>query len=213
MFVELPIEEAYAPLYSVAASSYLLLGGLMLAFLAGLFLARKMIIPIQALREGAAQIGAGNLEQRISIKTGDELELLADQFNDMAGRLEESYADLEKKVEQRTARAERVAGAADRDLGSAPGHQARPAIWSRCFETHAGECDADLRSEIPRISSICEGEAFRRSQCITLRRAYAKSSCATASCSADRGSLTRPGRRQGRSFHVADMASDEAKTP
>jgi len=103
MFVELPIDEAYAPLYeSIKRSSYLLMGGLMLAFLAGLFLARKMIIPIQLLREGAAQIGAGNLEQRIAIKTGDELELLADQFNDMAGRLEESYAGLEQKVDQRT---------------------------------------------------------------------------------------------------------------
>jgi signal transduction histidine kinase len=103
MFVELPIDEAYAPLYeSIKRSSYLLMGGLMLAFLAGLFLARKMIIPIQTLREGAAQIGAGNLEQRIAIKTGDELESLADQFNDMAGRLEESYAGLEQKVEQRT---------------------------------------------------------------------------------------------------------------
>jgi len=61
-----------------------------------------MIIPIQALRQGAAQIGSGNLEQRISIKTGDELESLADQFNDMAGRLEESYAGLEQKVEQRS---------------------------------------------------------------------------------------------------------------
>jgi signal transduction histidine kinase len=104
MFVELPIDEAYAPLYeSIKRSAWLLAGGLALAFLAGLLLARKMIIPIQQLREGAAQIGAGNLEQRISIKTGDELEALADQFNDMAGRLEESYADLESKVEQRTA--------------------------------------------------------------------------------------------------------------
>jgi signal transduction histidine kinase len=103
MFVELPIDEAYAPLYdSIKRSSLLLVGGLTLAFLAGLFLARKMIVPIQRLREGAAQIGAGNLEQRIAIKTGDELELLADQFNDMAGRLEESYAGLEQKVEQRT---------------------------------------------------------------------------------------------------------------
>ena len=104
MFVELPIDEAYAPLYElIKRSAWLLAGGLALAFLAGLLLARKMIIPIQQLREGAAQIGAGNLEQRISIKTGDELEALADQFNDMAGRLEESYADLENKVEQRTA--------------------------------------------------------------------------------------------------------------
>ena len=104
MFVELPIDEAYAPLYeSIKRSAWLLAGGLALAFLAGLLLARKMIIPIQRLREGAAQIGSGNLEQRISVKTGDELQMLADQFNDMAGRLEESYADLENKVEQRTA--------------------------------------------------------------------------------------------------------------
>jgi signal transduction histidine kinase len=111
MFVELPIDEAYAPLYeSIKRSAWLLAGGLALAFLAGLLLARKMIIPIQQLREGAAQIGAGNLEQRISVKTGDELEKLADQFNDMAGRLEESYADLENKVEQRTAQLNQSVG-------------------------------------------------------------------------------------------------------
>ena len=75
MFVELPIDEANAPLYeSIKRSAWLLAGGLALAFLAGLLLARKMIIPIQQLREGAAQIGGGNLEQRISVKTGDELE-------------------------------------------------------------------------------------------------------------------------------------------
>src|SRR6266516_4413562 len=69
---------------------------------AATFLARRMVGPIQALRAGAARIGGGDLSQRISIKTGDELEALADQFNDMAGRLQESYADLEKKVEIRT---------------------------------------------------------------------------------------------------------------
>ena len=67
-----------------------------------MFLARKMVVPIQALREGAERIGARRAYQRISVKTGDELEALADQFNDMAGRLEDSYADLERKVEERT---------------------------------------------------------------------------------------------------------------
>src|SRR6516225_11876211 len=103
MFVELPIEEAYAPLYATLYRSVLLLlAGLALALIAGLFLARKMVVPIQALRRGAALIGAGDLSQRIAIKTGDELEGLADQFNDMAGKLEESYTDLERKVDQRT---------------------------------------------------------------------------------------------------------------
>jgi nitrogen fixation/metabolism regulation signal transduction histidine kinase len=56
------------------------------AFLAGLVLARKMVGPIQALRAGAARIGSGDLSQRISVKTGDELEGLADQFNDNGGK-------------------------------------------------------------------------------------------------------------------------------
>ena len=103
MFVELPVEEAYAPLYAtIERSGLLLLAGLLLASIAGLFLVRRMVVPIQALRGGAARLGAGDLTQRISVKTGDELEGLADQFNDMAGRLQESYADLEKKVELRT---------------------------------------------------------------------------------------------------------------
>ena len=61
-----------------------------------------MVVPIRALRVGAENFGRGDLARRISIKTGDELEGLAHQFNEMAGRLQESYADLEKKVEQRT---------------------------------------------------------------------------------------------------------------
>jgi signal transduction histidine kinase len=103
VFVELPVSEAYAPLFStMERSGVLLMGALAFAFVAGLVLARRMVGPIQALRTGAARIGSGDLAQRISIKTGDELEGLADQFNDMAGRLQESYADLEKKVELRT---------------------------------------------------------------------------------------------------------------
>src|SRR6516164_8560408 len=104
VFVELPVDEAYAPLYaSLARSGLVLVGALGLAVLAGMLLARRMVIPIQRLRSGAARIGSGDLSQRISVRTGDELEALADQFNDMAGQLQESYADLEKKVQIRTA--------------------------------------------------------------------------------------------------------------
>jgi nitrate/nitrite-specific signal transduction histidine kinase len=59
-------------------------------------------VPIQTLPAGAAHLGSGDLGRRIAIKTGDEVEALAAQFNDMAGRLQESYANLEKKVELRT---------------------------------------------------------------------------------------------------------------
>jgi HAMP domain-containing protein len=103
VFVETPVQEAYAPLYaSLQRTGLVLLGALALAFAAGMFLARRMVVPIHALRAGAARLGSGDLGQRIAIKTGDEVEALANQFNDMAGRLQESYANLERKVEERT---------------------------------------------------------------------------------------------------------------
>jgi signal transduction histidine kinase/putative methionine-R-sulfoxide reductase with GAF domain len=104
VFAEMPLDEAYAPLYaSIRRTGVLMLGALVLAVFAGFFLARKMIVPIRTLRAGAERIGGGDLTQRIAVKTGDELEALAHQFNDMAGRLQESYADLENKVDLRTA--------------------------------------------------------------------------------------------------------------
>ena len=103
VFVELPADEAYAPLYAALQRlALVLLAALGFAVLAGMFLAGRMVGPIQALRAGAARIGRGDLSQHIAIKTGDELEALANQFNDMAGRLQESYAGLEQKVELRT---------------------------------------------------------------------------------------------------------------
>ncbi len=103
VFVELPLEEAFAPLYdSMVRTGLLLLAGLVLSVLASLFLARRMVQPIRALQSGAERIGAGKLDQRIDVRTGDELEALADQFNSMSAQLGESYANLEQKVEART---------------------------------------------------------------------------------------------------------------
>jgi signal transduction histidine kinase/CheY-like chemotaxis protein len=103
VFVELPVDEAYAPLYgSIRRSGTLLIAALALAALAGLYLARRMIVPIRALRDGAMRIGSGDLDQRIRIETGDELEALGEQFNRMAAQLQDSYASLERKVDERT---------------------------------------------------------------------------------------------------------------
>jgi len=103
VFVELPVVEAYVPIYaSLLRSGVLMVVAICLAGLAGTFLARRMVIPISALRDGAARIGRGDLNQRIAIKTGDELEALGDQFNSMAAQLQGWHATLEGKVEERT---------------------------------------------------------------------------------------------------------------
>jgi signal transduction histidine kinase/HAMP domain-containing protein len=103
VLVDLPLSEALAPLYSsLFRTALLLLVGLVASVLASLILVRRMVAPIHVLQAGAARIGGGELHQRIDVKTGDELEALGEEFNCMAEQLEESYAGLERKVEERT---------------------------------------------------------------------------------------------------------------
>jgi class 3 adenylate cyclase/HAMP domain-containing protein len=98
VFVEQPLAEAFAPLYaSIVRSTVLLLVGLAVSVLVSLLFARKMVAPIQAVQAGAAKIGAGGLDHRIEVRTGDELQDLADQVNLMASQLQESYASLEAR--------------------------------------------------------------------------------------------------------------------
>jgi signal transduction histidine kinase len=103
VFVELPMREVLAPVYSSAWSSMLvLLAALVFATLAAVLMMRRLVGPIRLLQAGAARIGAGNLNSRIVVRTGDELEDLAAQFNTMADQLRDYHAGLERTVEERT---------------------------------------------------------------------------------------------------------------
>ena len=103
VFFEQPTAQALAPIRDQLLRAALLIGvGLLVAILAGTILARRMLIPITALSTGARRLGGGDFDHRIDVRTHDELEELAGQFNSMAGRLKETYDDLESKVEERT---------------------------------------------------------------------------------------------------------------
>jgi signal transduction histidine kinase/CheY-like chemotaxis protein len=65
-------------------------------------LARRLVQPIRVLQASALEIGAGRLEQRIEVGTGDELDALGDQFNRMAERLQQTHATLESRIAERT---------------------------------------------------------------------------------------------------------------
>ncbi len=64
--------------------------------------ARRITVPLMRLAQAAQHIAAGHLEQTIEVRTGDELEALAGQFNAMAAQLHASYAVLEQRVADRT---------------------------------------------------------------------------------------------------------------
>ena len=120
VFVELPADEAYAPLYAAILRSAP-------CFWPG---SRSLVSrrPVSRAQHGGSDPGPERRrcahrrrrsDQRISIRTGDELEALGDQFNSMAAQLQDSYADLERKVEERTHQLELANLAKSRFLAAA----------------------------------------------------------------------------------------------
>ncbi|HFD38720.1 MAG TPA: PAS domain S-box protein [Anaerolineae bacterium] len=70
-------------------------GGLLLLGLLTFYALRRVVIqPLQAIQAGTAAIAQGDLDHRLVVCTGDELESLAQEFNRMARRLQDSYGRI-----------------------------------------------------------------------------------------------------------------------
>ncbi|MFZ0391161.1 MAG: ATP-binding protein [Calditrichia bacterium] len=96
--------EALGDLIRLRNRILLLVGGLLLVLiLLALYISQRITIPIRQLVYAAQDIGAGMLDAPIKIKSKDEIGQLAHEFNEMRKSLLDSYENLEKKVQQRTA--------------------------------------------------------------------------------------------------------------
>jgi signal transduction histidine kinase len=103
VILEEPLDAALANVEVLKRSALVfLVVGLVVGAVIIAWVSQKITRPIQELRQGVATIGAGNLEHRAEIRTGDEIEELAAEFNKMTAALQNSYATLEQKVDQRT---------------------------------------------------------------------------------------------------------------
>src|SRR5271166_6565934 len=117
--VALPAAEAYQPIRAALwRTSLLLLAGVALAAALAYWLARRMTGPINALEDGASRIGAGEFGTRIEMRTGDELERLAERFNTMAGQLA-----LSQERSERINRLKRFLSPQIAELVESPGHE------------------------------------------------------------------------------------------
>lgn len=106
---------------------------------------RRITQPIADLIHAAQEIAGGNFGQRLAASTGDELEEMAKQFNLMAAQLQESYANLEQKVVDRT-----------KELASL---NAIAAVVSRSL--NLDEILNDALDEALEVMNMEKGQAFR----------------------------------------------------
>jgi len=115
MFVWQDSSEIFAPTRSLLAGVEL--AGLLaigLLGILGLYASSRIIKPIRKLREAAARIASGDLDRPPDIDTGDEIEDLAHEFNDMRVQLRQLIGTLEDKVEERTRELEDTQAEKDR---------------------------------------------------------------------------------------------------
>jgi GAF domain-containing protein/HAMP domain-containing protein len=76
--------------------------GVVIPALVVAFGVRRITQPITELITAAQKVAGGDFSQRIKAQTGDEIEELAEQFSLMSAQLQESYAQLERRVAART---------------------------------------------------------------------------------------------------------------
>ncbi|OGM93726.1 hypothetical protein A2524_01325 [Candidatus Wolfebacteria bacterium RIFOXYD12_FULL_48_21] len=74
------------------------------AAIIGYILVARFLRPLKLLKAAAQKIGEGDYAYRVSIETGDEFEEVADAFEDMAQKIQVSYADLDRRVAEQTAK-------------------------------------------------------------------------------------------------------------
>jgi signal transduction histidine kinase len=104
---EQPRREVLEPVYASLARTLVVMGfGILAALASSYVLARRLTRPILELGRGADKIAGGDLTARIGVRTGDELETLADEFNRMADQLQGYTAELERRVAEKTAQLE-----------------------------------------------------------------------------------------------------------
>jgi signal transduction histidine kinase len=94
-----PVTAAFAPVGGMtwgiavtAAALAVVMGGI------GLVMARRIVRPLEDLTMGAKTIGAGDFSRPIEVRTGDELEQLAHEFNQMAASLAEKETQLQRRA-------------------------------------------------------------------------------------------------------------------
>src|SRR5215210_49014 len=75
----------------------------------GLYLARRVTVPIQALAEGTKRISGGDLSHRVDVEADDELGVLVESFNRMTGELEANKGQLERSNRELVTTNQRIA--------------------------------------------------------------------------------------------------------
>jgi len=113
-----------------------------LAVVLGFLFAGQISRPVQKLAEGARRLAGGDYATRVAVRSGNEVGILADAFNQMGEEIQKAIEEIRRRAEENKelfmGSIRMLANAIDEKDPYTRGHSERVAYYSACLAKHLG---------------------------------------------------------------------------
>jgi HD-GYP domain-containing protein (c-di-GMP phosphodiesterase class II) len=118
------------------------------AIVFGTLFAGQISHPIQALARGAKRLAGGDYDTRVSVKTNNEVGVLADTFNQMGDEIQKAFLEIQRQADVNKelfmGAIRMLANAIDEKDPYTRGHSERVAFYSQLIARYLGMSDEDV---------------------------------------------------------------------
>jgi HD-GYP domain-containing protein (c-di-GMP phosphodiesterase class II) len=149
VIVQVSDETAYYSVYDARRRSLKLVGAVTaLAVLLGMVFAGQISHPIHALARGARELASGNYAARVSVRSRNEVGILAEAFNQMGEEIQKAIEQIRRAAavnkELFVGSIRMLANAIDEKDPYTRGHSDRVAYYARLIARHMGMPDDEV---------------------------------------------------------------------
>jgi HD-GYP domain-containing protein (c-di-GMP phosphodiesterase class II) len=149
VIVQVEEDKAYYSAIQMRYQSLALVGLVTIAAIVfGTLFAGQISHPIQALARGARRLAAGDYDTRVSVKTNNEVGVLADTFNQMSDEIQKAFLEIQRQADVNKelfmGAIRMLANAIDEKDPYTRGHSERVAFYSMLMARHMGMSEAEV---------------------------------------------------------------------